>query len=523
MVARLLLGVASEDLRNQALATFAEFAEEFEVAGVAETTGDLLLGLEANLDIDLVVLDDQLGPLPYLAVIRELVGRVPDLGVVVMTSAPSVATYQSVMDAGGRAVVDSPPTHDEVQERLLQIVDWQRLLRERTGALGVGAGHDRAGRMIAFTGAKGGVGTTTIAIQTALLAAASNPERRVCLIDMDLQQHGVRQFFDLSARRTMSDLVLIADNLTGRNLDEAVTVHPSGVRLLLAPEQAEQSEDINAAVARQILAAAKGHYDLVIVDTGSVVTEANAVAMEFSDSIVMVATPDVPAIRAVQDKAELLNRLQVAKPEDVQLLFNRASPKHEVQPQFGARMTSLTPMKAALPEDYRRLETVVNAMSPPDLEDGPFRRAIMALGRELRLVLAGGAESSSATVSREEKRPSRRRRRGQRDSAGQITIEALVGIVVAVVILLVLIQVTVLGLGAVSAQRAADAAARVGVRGADHAAYNEAARDAVPGFFQVTAQQKGSSNTYRVTLRTPTVVPWLNRPLRAEGTAAEED
>jgi pilus assembly protein CpaE len=287
------------------------------------------------------------------------------------------------MDSGARAVVDSPPSVDELAARLPMIFEWQRQVRSLAN-LGVAATGD-AGRLIAFTGARGGAGTSTIALHVALLAAASGPERRVCLIDLDLQQRGLRQLVELPARRTISDLVTIADNLTGRNLDEATIVHRSGLRILMAPQQGEHAEDVDGQVARQILAAAKGHYDLVIADTGSVLSEAGAVGLEFADDLIMVTTPDVPSLRAAQDKLDLLGRLQVAKDGDSRLLFNKVSPRNEVQPEFGSRMATGGAMKASIPEDWRRLEPAANAMSPMEVEDGPFRRAIVALGRELRL------------------------------------------------------------------------------------------------------------------------------------------
>ncbi len=186
----------------------------------------------------------------------------------------------------------------------------------------------------------------------------------MCLVDLDLQQRGVRQLLDLNSRRTVADLATVADSLTGRNLDEAVFVHQSGLRVLLAPVQGEQAEDITSEIARQVLAAAKAHFDMVVVDCGSVVTEASAVGMEFADDILMVTTSDVPSLRASHDKIELLSRLQVAKSSEITLLFNKVSSRNEVQPEFGRRMTGAQTIRTTLPEDWRRLEPVANSLSP---------------------------------------------------------------------------------------------------------------------------------------------------------------
>ncbi|WP_109510114.1 AAA family ATPase [Nocardioides speluncae] len=531
MTSRVLLGIGQEELRTQTMATFAELGDDVDMLGVAENSSDLLMAVEATEDLDIVVVDDQIGSLPYLSVIRDIVSRAPDVAVLVMTSEPSVSMFQSVMDAGARAVIDAPPALDELQARLPGIVDWQRKLRSQMGG-GLALGSEHSGRLIVFTGAKGGVGTSTVALHTALLAAVSNPERRICLVDLDLQQRGIRQLFDLTARRTIADLVTISDALTGRNLDEAVIVHRSGLRVLMAPKDGEQSDDISGPVARQIIGAAKGHYDLIIADAGSVVTEASAVAMEFADNLIMVATPDVSCIRAAQDKVDMLDRLQVAKPGDVHLLFNKVSPRNEVQPEFGARMTSAEPTATNFPDDWRRLEAASNAMSPLELEDGPFRRAVVALGRELRLAL-GAVQAPDAPIgvsapdltkkaAPEKKKRGRSRKRKGGDDRGQVTIEALMGIVVAMLIAVFLIQTALLAIATVSSRRAADEAARIGTRGGTLSEAQQAAKDATPFFYDVDVSQV-DDDTYQARLTAPVIVPWVDHEVTAQGSASDEE
>ncbi len=517
MIARALLAISREVLRSQTMAALAEM-HDVEVVGAAETSGDLLLALETGADIDLVILDDQIGSLPFQALTRELLSRHPDIGVVLVTTEPTAAFYQAAMDAGARAVVEGPPSVDELASRIPPILEWQRQVRAMAGH-GLGAVHDAAGRLVAFTGAKGGVGTSTVALHAALLAVSANPDRRVCFVDLDLQQRGVRQLLDLNGRRTIADLVSIADSLTGRNLDEAVMVHQTGLRILLAPQQGEQAEDITGEIARQVLAGAKGHYDLLIVDCGSVVTEASAVGMEFADEIALVTTADIPSLRSAYDKIEMLSRLQIAKNNDVKLLFNKVSSRNEVQPEFGRRITGADSYKVALAEDWRRLEPVANSLAPLDLEDGPFRRSVVALGRELRLTVGDQRAARTAMALEADEIPSSKRRRRLRES-GQVTIEATVGLAVAMVIFLVLMQTALFAIGAVSARRAADAAALVGSRGGDLAEVQNAAEQRIPGMFGVDVRTN-DGRRYEARLDVPTLLPFLKQDITATGSATD--
>jgi len=520
VIARTLMAISREDLRSQTMAALAEM-QEIEILGTVENSGDLLLAVESGSDLDLVLIDDQIGSLPFQALTREVLTRHPDIGVILMTSEPTAAFFQAAMDAGARAVVEAPPSVDELSGRIPSILEWQRQVRAMSG-YGLAGTHEAAGRLIAFTGAKGGVGTTTVALHAALLAVSANPDRRVCFIDLDLQQRGIRQLLDLNARRTIADLVTIADSLTGRNLDEAVLVHQTGLRILLAPQQGEQAEDITGDIARQVLAGAKGHYDLVIVDCGSVVTEAGAVGMEFADDIALVTTADVPSLRASYDKIEMLSRLQIAKNNDIRLLFNKVSSRNEVQPEFGRRITGADSFKVAIPEDWRRLEPVANSLSPLDLEDGPFRRSVIALGRELRLTLIE-RQSAGAVTSVEDREPVRRTRRRSRrtpDDSGQVTIEAVVGLSVAMVIFLVLMQTALFAIGAVSARRAADAAALVGSRGGTISEAENAAEDRTPPMFGVSVRSN-DGRRYEARLDVPTLLPFLAQDITATGSATD--
>ena len=91
-------------------------------------------------------------------------------------------------------------------------------------------------------------------------------------------------------------------------------MHSTGLRVLLAPERGEDGEDISASAARQILGALKFQYDIVICDVGSVMTEAGAVAVEMASNVLIVTTPDVPAIRAANRLLRLWERLQIDTP-----------------------------------------------------------------------------------------------------------------------------------------------------------------------------------------------------------------
>ena len=114
-----------------------------------------------------------------------------------------------------------------------------------------------AASLIAVAGAKGGVGTTTVAIHLALAAARSAPGRPVCLVDFDLQKGDMRAYLDtpLPPQRRRPR--------RGRRRDlrpppAGDAVHAQeGFRLLLAPDDGERAEEVDSAVARNVLGAVR--------------------------------------------------------------------------------------------------------------------------------------------------------------------------------------------------------------------------------------------------------------------------
>src|SRR5512141_1737643 len=126
------------------------------------------------------------------------------------------------------------------------------------------AGHPPMGRVHAYYGAKGGVGTTTIAINAAI--ALHGLGRRVCLLDGNLQFGDHRVFLDLGLDRKGIVDVVSAPAMDADLTKSLVVRHDSGVDLLLAPPSPEAADLVTAGHLHQILELLSGMYDYVVVD-----------------------------------------------------------------------------------------------------------------------------------------------------------------------------------------------------------------------------------------------------------------
>lgn len=505
MAHRILFAIADEKLAAHTRALLDE-VEDLEVVQTVEGGGEIMAAL-AGREIDAVLIDEALGPLPITDLAREITVRHPDLGVVIVVSSAGPDAYRAALEAGARGLLALPLSLEELHAGLVAAAVWSqavraRLVGEEEGVAGAAGG----GTMLTISGAKGGVGTTTVAVHLAL-ASAAGLTQRVCLVDLDLQAGDVPSLLDLSHRRSVSDLVGVAHEMTPRHLNESLYRHESGLRVLLAPSCGEEAEAVNAIATRQILTALRSRFDLVVVDCGTVVTEAGAVAVEMAERSLVVVTPDVPALLAARRLIGLWERLQVRKLDDVEVVVNRASRGSEVQPDLAAKIVGTRVLTSVVPAAFRDLEAGVNARSPERLPDGALGKGLAGLAHELGLAPA---------------RQTRRRRFGRgTGQSGQIAVE-LVGLCGLILVIgLALLQMALAGYTLVLAGHAAREGARQLAVAGEVA---PAATDALSGPWRDRAEVRVRGDVVEVSLVVPAVVPGLPRPWRLEvdaGTVAE--
>ncbi|MFI7097794.1 CpaE family protein [Streptomyces sp. NPDC050161] len=332
---------------------------------------------------EVVLVHERIGPLPALDLIREVALRFPAVGVVLITTDAGPALFSAAMDAGARGIVKLPLDHDELAARVQAAAQWSAGVRAHLGA-GQDAAPGPAGTLVTVTGAKGGVGTTVAAVQLAL--AARGAGRSVALVDLDLQSGDVASYLDVQFRRSVVDLAGIAD-ISVRVLQDAVHDHPTGLGLLLAPDEGERGEEVDDRAARQILTALRSRYEVVIVDCGSQMQSANAAAVELAGTALLVTTPDVVSVRAAKRQVRLWDRLRIRKAEDTTTVVNRLTRHTEIQPPLVAKATGTHVARTTVPAAFKELQPCVDSGRMQDLDSrSTVRAALGALAGELGLI-----------------------------------------------------------------------------------------------------------------------------------------
>ncbi|MEV7278316.1 AAA family ATPase [Streptomyces sp. NPDC093111] len=414
MTTRILPAVGDPDAARAVTTLIGQLPDAEPAGPVADSTQlvDTLARLAAeSLDElpEVVLVHERIGPVPALELIREVALRFPAVGVVLITADASPVLFSAAMDSGARGLVTLPLGYEELASRVQAAAQWSTGVRRHLGG-GTEALTGPGGRVVTVSGAKGGVGTTVTAVHLALAARASG--HTVALVDMDLQGGDIASYLDVQFRRSLADLAAV-DDISPRVLQDAVFVHETGVSLLLAPAEGERAEEVTDRSARQIVSALRSRYEIVVIDCGSHLDGAGAAAVEMADTALLVATPDVVAVRAAKRAVRMWDRLQVRKPEETTLLVNRYQRTSEIQPPLVQKITGTRIAGATVPAHFKELAAVVDAGRLHDLDArSTVKQALWALAGELGLVKAGGPSHGKELVRGGERGALGLRRRG---------------------------------------------------------------------------------------------------------------
>ena len=175
-------------------------------------------------------------------------------------------------------------------------------------------------RVIAIHGAKGGLGTTTIAYNVAVAMARAR-RFRVLLVDGNLQYSDLRSLLQVPPQ-TPSVVDLPTDRLTQAEISEAVFTDQNGLDILFGPPRIEDAEMITVRDVEKVLSLLRRMYNVVLVDTPRNVSEVSLAFFDAADVIVQVTTGEVAALY----QTALMNATFQAigfGPEKVRVLLNR--------------------------------------------------------------------------------------------------------------------------------------------------------------------------------------------------------
>lgn len=323
----------SIDCRNDAVRqTFEEV--------VSSRRGYLVTKGQGTGAVDMLVLElDEFRPQQTFARVRELLGTMPELEVVLTASRIDPQLLLEAFRVGVKEFLSQPLTRQELEPALTRF-------EERFSAKT--AGLDRHfGRVVSVIGARGGVGVSTVATNMATSVQQTGKGESVALMDLDLHGGDLGLFLDLHASQGLKHLAKDLSRLDETILRSTLVPHASGLQLLASGYEAfEDAEYVHGSTMR-VIGLLRSMHRHIFVDCGHVLDPAVKEALDYSDQVIVITTLSLPALRRTKRLLETFTAAQYPT-DKVMVMVNRYTSDQkdllsETEGMLAVRMAGLIP------------------------------------------------------------------------------------------------------------------------------------------------------------------------------------
>ncbi len=327
---------------------------------------------EERFDLVIFPLHD-VQPVELLALEREI-RKDPNLSVIATGPSTDANLLLRAMRAGVHEFLVAPPPTEELAGAV------ERLMRRMSTDVG-------RGELVAVYSGKGGLGTTSIAINLAHAIAGTRPQSRVALADLVVAGGDVRVFLNLRPSYDLSHLVAKGKEVDAELLNSILSPCPGGVWALPTSENPEPEEMFDAAAIGSILELLRSNFAVTVVDCEHHLSERTVTALDAADRVLLITHLSVPSLRSMQRTLGLCRRLGYAE-NKLCVVVNRYQ-SADVLPLKDAEELLKWPIFWHLPNDYRLSSAALTKGVPVAMEDSGSKLAKSF--RDLAVKLGGAS------------------------------------------------------------------------------------------------------------------------------------
>jgi pilus assembly protein CpaE len=300
---------------------------------------------------DIVIVDIRADPSSAMAGIERLRASAPGAGIfAVATTADPDVILQS-MRAGANEFFVWPPAEDV----------FQGAVRKAASRRETAQGARATATTLVFFGAKGGAGTTTVAVNCGVELARLSKKSTV-ILDLKSGLGEVALFLGVRPRYTILDGIDNLHRLDREFLRELVVKHKSGLEILAGSDQFDRPGAADGSAIEELLRLLARQYEYIVVDAGSQINSCTVAALYAADMMFLVANPDVPSIRNAQRLLDRVRQLGACG-ERVRILLNRAAEPYPIPPKQIENALG-HPIHHTFPSDYKTVSTALNSGVP---------------------------------------------------------------------------------------------------------------------------------------------------------------
>jgi pilus assembly protein CpaE len=315
---------------------------------------DEMLSTVERLQPDILFLGLPGLPKDFGTVIQILSTLDPAPRVVAVNESAEPETILKAIRAGATEFVYPPFASASFQESVRRVVvDCSREARQERST----------GSIIGFVSPKGGCGATTMACHSASHLRRIT-KKEVLLSDLDLASGIAATLMQAVARHSLEDALQNLHRMDLKLWKALVATTPSGVDVIPQPPDISTPGNVLSKKLPPLLRFWRMHYDFTLLDLGHGITPPLLDSLESLDTLVLVATNEVLALRQAKQMIQLLATKNFGS-NRLKLIINRMPKRAQIQlPELEQVMGHS--IYAEIPNDYQRLN---EAYSEPRLLD----------------------------------------------------------------------------------------------------------------------------------------------------------
>lgn len=366
------------------------FESDIDVVGAA-INGEEGIDMAIELKPDIVLMDINMPGVDGITASERISQSVPFCQIIMMSVQGESDYLRRSMLAGAREFLIKPFSSDELVSSIRRVYQLGASRRQAMPAMvqaGLGAAAkaetkpQAAGKVVTIFSAKGGVGCSTIIVNLAIALQQSGASK-VALVDTSLQFGDVGVLLNLYASRTIADLASLAEELDDELINDIFLSHSSGVKALLAPPRPEVADTVTPGLVSEVLDRLRTMFDIILIDTGSVLDDVVLNVLDISDKIIVVTTPEIPAIKNAKLFFEVTEALEYER-ERIMFILNKVDKRINIRAE-DIEANLKYKIEAQLPFDERTVTTSVNQGIPYVLgnKNSLLSQATIAMSKHL--------------------------------------------------------------------------------------------------------------------------------------------
>jgi len=301
---------------------------------------------------DVVFLDLAREPEPFFAFANQLRRVRPTVKLIACSAAvpPQPSLLLEAMRSGVQDFLGKPVQPESLKDLLLRISQDQNIKE-----------FPSQDKLIVIMGAKGGVGTTTVAVNLGV-QLATFARKRTVLLDFARPLGNVHLLLDLHPKFGIRDAVDSLDRLDSHFLAGLLTHHKTKLEVLGGATQPEEWQSIDVGVLDRLVNVTQNAFDVVLLDMGAQFSTEWVTILRMARMILIVAEANVPSLWTLERRILALKGFGI--PQDrARIIINRWH-KGDDEVLKSIQKDINRPIFASLPNDFRKASQAVNLGTP---------------------------------------------------------------------------------------------------------------------------------------------------------------